>query len=113
MKTIIAGSRNLNDPKLVQLAVKDCGWDITEVVCGGAKGIDTIGAGWAKENNIPVKFFPADWDTLGKRAGIMRNLEMACYADALIAIWDGISKGTLHMITAAKQYKLRIYYKII
>lgn len=113
MKTIIAGSRTINDPKLVHQAVKDCNWDITEVVCGGAKGIDSLGAEWAKANNIPIKLFPADWNTFGKRAGIIRNLEMACYADALIAIWDGHSRGTLHMITAAKQYKLRIYYKIV
>ena len=80
------------------MAVSNSCYEITEVVSGGARGIDTDGEHWAIGSGIPVKRFPADWDDLGKRAGFVRNAEMADYADALIAIWDGKSRGTLHMI---------------
>lgn len=48
--------------------------------------------------DIPVKRFPADWDRHGRAAGPIRNCQMAQYADALIAIWDGKSRGTKNMI---------------
>ena len=51
--------------------------------------------------------FPADWNK-GKSAGYIRNEKMANYADALIAFWNGMSRGTEHMINLAKQYKLKI-----
>jgi hypothetical protein len=72
---------------------------ITEVVCGMAKGADTFGMKWAIcDAGIPVKKFPADWETYETRAGPIRNGEMADYADGLIAfIWDG-SRGTANMI---------------
>ena len=100
MKTIIAGSRSIRDSGFLNLALNDCPWtkDITEVVCGGAKGADMLGYEWAMKNSIPVKFFDPDWERYGKRAGIIRNREMGDYADALIALWDGASNGTTHMI---------------
>lgn len=71
---------------------------ITEVVSGGARGIDQAGEWWAATKGIPVKVFCADWAVLGKGAGMHRNVEMAKYADCLVAIWDGKSSGTKHMI---------------
>lgn len=99
MKVIIAGSRSIEeDWILVDHCVRLSGYEITEVVSGGARGIDTSGEQFAIIRGIPFKRFPADWNSKGKSAGILRNIEMANYADALIAIWDGKSKGTLHMI---------------
>ena len=105
MKVIIAGSRTIYDINLVVRAIKESGFDITEVVCGEARGIDTLGKKWAKGNDIPVKSFPADWETYGKSAGYKRNVEMAEYAEALIAITTG-SPGTKHMINIAKSKNL-------
>lgn len=83
---------------LIAEAVKRSGFEVTEVVCGMARGADTFGMKWAYSNNIPVAKFPADWDAYGKKAGPIRNGEMADYAEALIAfIWDG-SRGTANMI---------------
>lgn len=107
MKTIIAGSRTIASYEVVQKAVllaQGAGLEITEVVSGKARGIDTLGEEWAKANNIPVAEFPvraADWKRYGKRAGYLRNQQMGEYADALIAIWDGKSRGTVHMIDIA------------
>lgn len=105
MKVIIAGSRSLaGHPHLVGRAVQESGFaDITEVVSGTARGIDQLGEEWAKLNGKKVTRFPADWKRLGKQAGFARNRQMAEYADALIAIWDGYSHGTKHMIQVMKE----------
>jgi hypothetical protein len=113
MKTIIAGSRSITDPLTIENAIKESGFEITEVVCGLARGVDSLGKEWAIKNNIPIKEFPADWDTHGRKAGYVRNLEMVKYADALIAIWDGESKGTKHTITEAEKRHLKIFKKFI
>lgn len=55
-----------------------------------------------------LTIFKADWDKHGKAAGFKRNTEMAKYADALIAFWDGKSKGTKHMIDTAKSHNLKV-----
>ena len=73
-----------------------------------ARGADTLGEQYAKERGIPIRYFPADWQTLGKSAGYQRNVQMAQYADALVAFWDGRSKGTKHMIDTAQRFKLDI-----
>lgn len=109
MKTIIAGSRDITDITLLAEAIAQSGFAITEVVCGMAKGADRIGIDWATEQGIPVKAFPADWTRYGRGAGPVRNREMAEYADALIALWDGKSRGTKHMINLAKQQGLPTY----
>lgn len=98
MKVIIAGSRNIDDYLLVTQAMQRCGYDVTEVVCGMATGIDRLGEQWAVANNIPVKEMPANWTIHGKAAGPIRNKEMAKYADAAVIIWDGKSPGSRNMI---------------
>jgi len=120
-KIIVAGSRTITDwfevnrtilfglTELVDL--KD--FNDIEIVSGRARGIDILGERYAKENNLKLKLFPADWDQYGKRAGYLRNKQMAEYADALILIWDGKSRGSQMMLELAKQYKLKIYEKII
>ena len=113
MKTIIAGGRNITDLKLVEEAAAACGWPITEVVCGTARGADTLGEEWAIAHSVPVKRMPADWDHLGKRAGFLRNQAMATYAEALIIVWDGVSKGSAHMLAIALAMKLPVYEKLV
>ena len=100
MKTIIAGCRDIDDWGIVQKAIEDSGFGpgTTEVVSGGAQGVDASGEGIAELHGIPVKRFPADWKKHGKSAGPIRNREMAKYADRLIAVWDGKSRGTKNMI---------------
>ena len=84
--------------------------DIT-VVCGKARGADTLGEQYAKEQGYAVQYFPADWDRYGKAAGYLRNTEMAKNADALVAFWDGMSLGTRHMIETAKAHGLKVRVK--
>jgi hypothetical protein len=107
-KVIIAGSRKLpagTDWRTVHTMI-DCmaeGIDISEVVCGCAIGVDDIGRRWAEDHGITVVEFPANWDLHGRSAGPIRNRLMADYADSLIAVWDGESKGTQNMIDTMKK----------
>jgi hypothetical protein len=99
MRVIVAGSRTIDDYQIVAEAIEQSGLDITEVVSGKSpRGVDRLGERWTRANGKRVKRFPAQWDRLGKRAGFVRNSQMADYAEALIAIWDGQSRGTKHMI---------------
>lgn len=109
MKTIIAGSREVTDPAIVTEAVKASGFTISEVVSGRARGVDRLGEEWARSNNIQISPFEPKWSIHGKAAGPIRNREMAEYADALIAIWDGSSRGTRNMIETAKELGLKVY----
>lgn len=106
MKTIIAGTRHFNDYELLSKVCREEA--ITEVVSGTARGADQLGERYADESGLPIKRFPADWNKYGKGAGYKRNAEMAMYAEALIAFWDGESKGAKHMIDLAKKNNLKI-----
>jgi hypothetical protein len=109
MKTIIAGSREIQDYASVLSAIESSQFAISEVVCGMARGVDSLGMRWAIENKKPYKAFPADWNGLGKKAGYLRNVDMANYAEALIAVWDGKSRGTNHMIDIARAKSLKVF----
>lgn len=109
MKVIIAGSRTAVSYQSVVKAVQDSGFDITEIISGGARGADTLGEAYAKNNNITLTIMKAEWDKLGKSAGYRRNEQMARYGEAVIALWDGESRGTMHMIEIAKRLGLPLY----
>lgn len=101
MKMIIAGGRDFNNYEILSNVLKIFQKQIDEVISGDAAGADTLGARWANENNIPVTYFPANWEKYGMQAGFIRNAKMAEYADGVICFWDGKSKGTQHMIKTA------------
>ncbi len=109
MKVIIAGSRDITDLNVVREAVNRSRFPVSEVLSGCARGVDILGEIIASELNVPVRRFPARWKEEGKRAGYIRNEEMAANAEALVAIWNGISKGTFHMIDIATKKKLKVY----
>ncbi len=105
MKVLVCGSRDWADVAAIgyRLSILPAG---TEVLHGGARGADSI----AEEFCIPVsrrlvpRCFQADWATHGKRAGILRNLQMLDERpDLVIAFWDGKSKGTAHTIGEARK----------
>lgn len=110
MKTIIAGSRTITNYAIVLEAIRNSGFQVTEVVCGGAAGVDSLGELYAFEmDGVSIKKFPANWSLYGKKAGHIRNQEMAEYAEALIAVWDGKSTGTQDMIARAQEKGLQVY----
>ena len=121
MKVIVAGPRykdpvakiKYDDYEMVVSAINNSGFQITEEVCGLAIGVDSLGAQWALNNNIPIKEMPANWDDHQKMAGLIRNRDMAKYADAAVIIWDGVSKGTKNMIDEMIKEKKPYYLQLI
>jgi SLOG family YspA-like protein len=110
VKVIIAGSRSLaGRGHLVTEAVSASGFDITEVVSGTAPGIDLLGEAWAARNEKKVARYPANWSAFGRAAGPIRNKGMAEYADALIAIWDGSSRGTENMMETMRSFRKPVF----
>lgn len=121
MNTIIAGSRHIHNMAHVIAGIVHCPWykSITRVICGESmkeinkylaglrKGNpDIFGAVWALNNNIPIDYYPADWDAFdiqhGNPAGPIRNAKMASVGDSLILVWNKTSRGSLDMLTKAR-----------
>jgi hypothetical protein len=106
-KILIAGSRGFTDylkfkgyvdKFLSSLDKKDI-----MIIEGGAKGTDHMAHQYAVEKNIDVKTYPADWETHGKKAGMIRNREMGEAATHAIIFWDGQSRGTKNMISICEE----------
>lgn len=113
LRVIIAGSRDINDYEIVEDAIRESQFPIAVVVSGGARGVDALGELYAESMNIPIHVFEPDWDKNGRAAGPIRNRKMAENADALIAIWDGKSRGTKNMIETATKLGLLVFVKTI
>ena len=111
MRVIIAGGRDINDFDLLLDAVEESQFEITTVVSGGARGVDHMGEIFAEEMNLKLTVYEADWERNGRAAGPIRNRKMAENADALIAIWDGKTRGTKNMIETATKLGLLVYVK--
>ena len=102
MKCIIAGGRDFDDYNRLVKIMDKCPYEITEVVCGKARGADSLGELYAANRGYNINRFPADWDRWGKSAGYRRNKDMVDVADIVIAFWDGVSRGTKHTIDITK-----------
>lgn len=115
IRVIVAGGRDFTDYRLLCNTLNNLLSDKLKqvtIISGTAKGADSLGERFAKFNNVKLKQFPADW-SIGKRAGYIRNEQMAKYAaqgkGVLIAFWDNKSKGTKNMINIAKNYGLEVH----
>ena len=98
MKIAVVGSRNIivtNIDKYI--------YDGDEIVSGGAKGVDTCAAEYAKKNGIKLTVFLPQYERYGRAAPILRNKEIVDYADKIVVFWDGSSKGTLSVIKYAEK----------
>lgn len=118
MKIVIAGSRDFNNYDILNKCMtsllsgvldRTMGNGEITIISGGARGADVLGERYAKEHNMILKVFPAEWDKYGKSAGYKRNHQMAQYGDVLVAFWDRQSRGTMHMINLCKQLGLQVY----
>lgn len=111
MKTfIVAGGRNFNDEDMIYKALNKVfeGENNFRIISGGATGVDSVAKKYAIEKGIDFKEFPANWSEFGRRAGFVRNTEMALHGTDLIAFWDGKSKGTKMMIEIAQKHTINI-----
>ena len=94
MKTAVIGSRSAVISNLEEYLPENC----TEIVSGGAVGIDRCAAAFAREHGLTLTEFFPDYKKYGRAAPIVRNKQIVEYADLVLAFWDGMSKGTLSVI---------------
>lgn len=115
-KIIVAGGRDFKDYALLE---KELDWLLRYniepihyepicILCGMAHGADMLGRAYAQKHGYKYVEYPAKWHIHGKRAGFIRNEEMAKDADALVAFWDGKSRGTKDMIDRAYKHGLQV-----
>jgi hypothetical protein len=133
MKIIVAGSRSIEDYELLKkvMVQSNAAFKATEIISGGARGVDKLGERWAKEHKIPLRIMKAEWNKLNvpgavidvrpgeeegwynSRAGIQRNEQMGDYADAAVILWDGKSNGTRHMTNYMKKLGKKVFVHVV
>jgi hypothetical protein len=118
LRIIVAGGRKFDNYELLKNKLdeflQDKDLSDVEIVSGRAIGTDRLGERYAEEKGLKCAKFEAEWFKLGKRAGMVRNGEMAKYASetqngTLFAFWNGESKGTKNMIDQATRKNLNIH----
>lgn len=112
VRTIIAESRTIHDTTTVADAMRwacVAGIRPSVIISGAARGADALGEWWAAQHGLPVERHPADWQKHGRSAGHLRNRSMAHIASALVALWDGQSRGTADMIAQARELELLVF----
>ena len=118
IRVIVAGSRTFTNYEFVEKMLKkyfkehNIHKSDVEIISGTARGADQLGEQFAEKYGLKLTKFPADWNNLGKKAGIIRNIEMVKYAienedNILFAFWDGQSRGTQHIINESKKYNIK------
>ncbi len=99
MKIAIIGSRSITIQDIGKYIPEGC----TEIVSGGAKGIDTCAAEYAKQHNFKSTLFLPDYKKYGRAAPLLRNKQIIEYSDMIVALWDGNSRGTGNVINSCKK----------
>lgn len=107
MKVAVIGSRELTINGLEKYLPPET----TEIVSGGAKGVDTCAENYAKQKNIKIKIFLPEYEKYGKSAPLKRNIQIIDYADTVVAFWNGKSRGTKYVIDKCKEKgkKIKVY----
>ncbi len=109
MKIAVIGSRDLQVRDLENYLPTET----TEIVSGGARGVDTSARIYAREKGLPITEFLPDYNQYGKIAPLMRNLEIIDYADEVYAFWDGVSRGTKFVIENCRRKKKKVHIFMI
>lgn len=105
MKVAVIGSRGITNFDLSKYLPEGT----TELVSGGASGVDTVAQRYADKTGMPIKVFLPKYNLYpGKIAPLKRNLEIIAYADIVLAFWDGRSRGTAHVIENCRKNSKRV-----
>ena len=99
MRVAIVGSRNLQVENLGQYLPQET----TEIVSGGARGIDTCARQWANSHSIKLTEFLPEYEKYGRSAPLRRNITIIHNADLVLAFWDQKSRGTKFVIDKCKE----------
>ena len=99
MRVAVVGSRGLTVPDLEKYLPDG----VSEIVSGGARGVDTSAAVWARAHGVPLTEFLPEYDKYGRRAPLLRNITIIDYSDLVLAFWDGRSRGTAFVIEKCRE----------
>ena len=99
MKVAVIGSRGLEVDHLEAYLPEDT----TEIVSGGARGIDTCARNYAQLHGLKLTEFLPEYDKYGRGAPLRRNITIIEYSDLVLAFWDGRSRGTKYVIDNCKK----------
>lgn len=99
MKVAVIGSRGLSVPHLEKYLPQG----VTEIVSGGARGVDASAAAYAREHGLRLTEFLPEYDLYGHRAPLIRNISIIDYSDMVLAFWDGQSHGTSFVIQKCRE----------
>ncbi|MBQ4316605.1 MAG: DUF2493 domain-containing protein [Oscillospiraceae bacterium] len=118
MQIVICGCRDFYDKKVFTEFVDKCLAETASereicILSGHCSGVDAMAEEYAAEHGLKVKLYPAEWARYGKAAGPKRNNQMAKDASAVIAFWDGRSRGTKNMIDTATKLNKPVFVKMI
>jgi hypothetical protein len=112
VRVLVCGSRNWTNTGAIysKLAEYGCGYAPFTLIHGNARGADSIAADYAKDRAKEILAFPANWNLYGKAAGAIRNRQMLEEGrpELVLAFWDGVSKGTWHMINLARKAGVKV-----
>lgn len=109
MVTAIIGSRNITAFDLSKVVPSDT----TVIVSGGATGVDTLAARYARAKRLPLVEFKPNYREFGKGAPFIRNRQIINYCDNVVAVWDGVSKGTKYTVDYARKRGKKVMLVIV
>ena len=104
MRLAVIGSRNLMVDDLEPYLPAG----VTEIVSGGAKGIDACAKRYALQKGLKLTEFLPQYHKYGKAAPLLRNLEIIQYADQVVVFWDGRSRGTKYVIDHCAKFRKQL-----
>lgn len=99
MKAAIIGSRSIKELNLSEFLPLN----ISTIVSGGAAGVDTLAAEYAKEFGLELVEFLPEYEKYGRSAPLIRNKKIVDACDEVFAFWDGQSRGTMHTVNYARK----------
>ena len=99
----VVGSRSVTRCPALLARLNDllAAGELGQVVSGGARGVDSLAAGWARANAVDLAELRPDYRAHGAGAPHVRNAELVSRAGLVLVVWDGVSRGTLSAARAA------------
>lgn len=103
MKAIICGGRNFDDWEYLETTLNHAlkWWKLTTIITGGARGADSMAHTWAVNNKLQTLVLKADWNGMGRAAGMIRNKKMLEQGPDIVIAFPG-GTGTENMITISR-----------
>lgn len=112
MKTLVAGSRGIDDKEIVFDILDDVEWEMSKIITGGARGVDSFAKAWAIFNDVEYKIVEPNYEefTNPKRAPLERNKKMADMAEVAVIIVDGETSGSMHTLDQVKKRNMEFEF---